>query len=434
MAYNIAAWNVRGLNNIRKAAEVRKLIQSEQLALIGLVETKVKAKNTRMVQRRLGDWSGVTNNTKDPRGRIWVLWDPKAFKVTVVDMTDQVIHTRVDDLGARKHYMLSLVYARNNKKARSDLWKNLLNFSQGVASLNPWILMGDLNSCRFISEKVGGNKLHQRDVQELAECIERSGLEDIKGVGTFYTWTNRHEGDDRILSKLDRCLINNTWCITFPDVEGMFLEHGVSDHSPIILKWPHKGGDGHAPFRFFNHWLENKEFKALVEETWDCAVSGNPMMKLYTKLKLLKGKLKEWSKQNFSDLHEKVVKAREDLERIQREIQAHPLDIQLASMESSALEEYNKVAAAEESSLRQKSSASWALLGDENTSFFHKKMQGNRARNSVHSLVDSAQTTITDKREIAKLFVSYYQQVWGQRSNATIPSDFEEQLSFETTV
>ncbi|KAF5198943.1 hypothetical protein FRX31_011471 [Thalictrum thalictroides] len=70
MANDIESWNIRGLNNPSKAVEVRKLINTQHLKLVGLLETKVKSRNTAMVQRRINDWEGVNNNNQDPRGRI----------------------------------------------------------------------------------------------------------------------------------------------------------------------------------------------------------------------------------------------------------------------------------------------------------------------------------------------------------------------------
>ncbi|KAF5189890.1 hypothetical protein FRX31_020523 [Thalictrum thalictroides] len=146
------------------------------------------------------------------------------------------------------------------------------------------------------------------------------------------------------------------------------------------------------------------------------------MIKLQSKLKLVKTKLKEWSKQNFSDLQNQVLKAREDLERIQLAIQTHPLDTNLAVLENEALREYNLKAAAEESSAKQKPGCDWTVLGDGNAAFFHNKVKGNRARTSIHSIVTSQQATITDKEDIAAEFVSYYQNLLGSANNSPYPT------------
>ncbi|KAF5187580.1 Ribonuclease h domain [Thalictrum thalictroides] len=106
------------------------------------------------------------------------------------------------------------------------------------------------------------------------------------------------------------------------------------------------------------------------------------MMRLYTKLKILKGKLKEWSGTNFSDLQGKVQAVKVELERIQVEIQIRPLDYDLARMENVDLTEYNKLVKAEHSSIKQKAGSKWAELGDDNTSFFHKVVQGNKGQES----------------------------------------------------
>ncbi|KAF5199599.1 hypothetical protein FRX31_010814 [Thalictrum thalictroides] len=85
---------------------------------VSLLKTKVKERNAAFVQRRINEWPLLNNNNKDPRGRIWILWDPKAINLTMIETMDQVIHCRVEDMIARRSYLLSVVYARNNKKER----------------------------------------------------------------------------------------------------------------------------------------------------------------------------------------------------------------------------------------------------------------------------------------------------------------------------
>ncbi|KAF5193986.1 Ribonuclease h domain, partial [Thalictrum thalictroides] len=227
------------------------------------------------------------------------------------------------------------------------------------------------SSCKLTTKKMGGSRLHPRNVHDLIESMEKCEIDDLKAVGSFYTWTNRSEGDGRIL------------CI--------------------------------------------------VEEVWDCNVLGNPMIRLYSKLKLLKGKLIEWNKKNFSDLQGQVIEARENLVKIHEIIQMHPMDTQLATLGNIALKKYIKLAAAEESSLKQKAGASWALLGDENKSFFYKKVQGRRARNSVCNLeVDN--NNVIDKKEISHAFVSHYQQVLGQATTAVYRSNLVNFVNFDHPV
>ncbi|KAF5187581.1 Rna exonuclease [Thalictrum thalictroides] len=127
----------RGLNDPKKVVEVRKLINTHNLKLVGLVETKVKAKNTAFVQRRFDGSESANNNSQDHRGRIWVLWDPKAISLKVLEMTDQVIHCHVEDKTVAIGYVVSIVYGRNNRIDREKLWRNIVLFNRRVAFKEP---------------------------------------------------------------------------------------------------------------------------------------------------------------------------------------------------------------------------------------------------------------------------------------------------------
>ncbi|KAF5186217.1 hypothetical protein FRX31_024199 [Thalictrum thalictroides] len=89
-----------------------------------------------------------------------------------------------------------------------------------------------------------------------------------------------------------------------------------------------------------------------------------------------KGKIENMEQKNFSNLQDKVNKAKEVLDRVQMAIQANPLDTQLASIENTTLKEYNAATKEEVASAKQKAGAIWALLGDDNTEFFHKCIKG----------------------------------------------------------
>jgi hypothetical protein len=94
------------------------------------------------------------------------------------------------------------------------------------------------------------------------------------------------------MSRIDRVLISEEWVTFWGDNSLWVLPRDVSDHCPLILK--DEGWDwGLKPFRFNNYWLENRNFKVVVEEGWN-EYSSNGWMSfvLREKLKALKLKLR----------------------------------------------------------------------------------------------------------------------------------------------
>ncbi|KAF5182185.1 hypothetical protein FRX31_028227 [Thalictrum thalictroides] len=100
------------------------------------------------------------------------------------------------------------------------------------------------------------------------------------------------------------------------------------------------------------------------------------MMQLSGKIRIVKDKLKTWSRHHFSKLNQRVTTAKSVLDRIQGEIQARPLDEELAYMEKVAIQHYIDLSNAEEESLKQMARDNRITLGDENNSYFHRMVKG----------------------------------------------------------
>lgn len=80
----------------------------------------------------------------------------------------------------------------------------------------------------------------------------------------------------------------------------------VSDHCPLVLKveswdWAPKS------FHFNKYWLENRNFKCVVEAFWRDQVTSGWMGFIWKeKLKNLMFKFKKWSKEEYGGMKERV--------------------------------------------------------------------------------------------------------------------------------
>ncbi|KAK7267062.1 hypothetical protein RIF29_19726 [Crotalaria pallida] len=71
-------------------------------------------------------------------------------------------------------------------------------------------------------------------------------------------------GNDRILCKLDRALVNQIRCRDWANAEAEFLEPGLSDHSPIVINWRLSYVQKRSGFKYFNMWSSHPEFAAII--------------------------------------------------------------------------------------------------------------------------------------------------------------------------
>ncbi|XP_060969918.1 uncharacterized protein LOC133037111 [Cannabis sativa] len=213
----LLCWNVRGINSQHKYQEIKQLIQSKQVGLVSLLETKVQNKNMGKVYASLfSGWCFSNNNSWLDKGRIIMAWQPNVYTVDIRFCSSQIMHYFVQFKQYPGHFQLTLIYGFNDEKKREQMWIDLEEL--GKNNKEAWLVMGDFNEILNASERVGKraeNNLSQR----FRDCTEQCGLSDMKFSGNFFTCNNKQKPDDRVFSKIDRALVNSDWVESFADLE-----------------------------------------------------------------------------------------------------------------------------------------------------------------------------------------------------------------------
>ncbi|KAI8555078.1 hypothetical protein RHMOL_Rhmol05G0146600 [Rhododendron molle] len=137
------------------------------------------------------------------------------------------------------------------------------------------------------------------------------------------------------------------------------------------------------------------------------------MFILSSKLKKLKGVLRNLNLKDYSEIGKRVVAAKEDLDLIQDQFFKFLHDPELCANEKVALNNFVELRMAEESFLKQKSRVMWLALGDHNSKFFHHKLCSHRARNNILSLTDSSGNLLIDSGAIKDEILGYYTGLLG---------------------
>jgi hypothetical protein len=235
------------------------------------------------------------------------------FEVTVLDKSYQSINCVIKAIKVNLCWCHSFIYGDNKGVDRKILWDNLVSMKARVNN-QPWMICGDFNVIKSLSEKWGSDKLNSYEV-EFGQYLE---VLDLKFSGCFYTWTNKSEEPRFIARKLDRVLANEAWLSCFSKTIVELHSGGISDHSPAIISVGKLQNFGPKPFKFFTYWLEHKGFLDWVKEGWDIQVDGVPMFQLYAKLKSVKVVLKRQNLSCFGKLKQKVLEARDNLDLAQK--------------------------------------------------------------------------------------------------------------------
>ena len=142
----IAAWNVRGLNQAPKQLEVRSFISSQKLMLVALLETRVQERHAGDISHNImPGWNWEFNYDTCGGGRIWVGYDSNALSVLTSFKSDQVIHIIVSSAVLPSPLVISCIYARNEEVDQARLWNSLTGLGGSTAS-DPWLLL-EISMC-----------------------------------------------------------------------------------------------------------------------------------------------------------------------------------------------------------------------------------------------------------------------------------------------
>ncbi|XP_071704196.1 uncharacterized protein [Rutidosis leptorrhynchoides] len=167
---------------------------------------------------------------------------------------------------------------------------------------NAWVICGDFNEVRDKEERFNC-VFHEYRAENFNDFIERTRLIDIPLGGRKYT---RLSDDGIKFSKLDRFLVSEEFHQLWRDLSSVALEREWSDHCPIILR--DKINDfGPKPFKIFDEWFNVNGEDDVIIEAWNIKVDGNRLNCIFrNKLKNVKYALKNWSRENFSNLNVEI--------------------------------------------------------------------------------------------------------------------------------
>ena len=71
-------------------------------------------------------------------------------------------------------------------------------------------MCGDFNNVLHLNERIGST-VTLDEVEPFRMCITRCELQEHASQGPFYTWSNKQDGEDRVFSKIDWVLMNDSW-------------------------------------------------------------------------------------------------------------------------------------------------------------------------------------------------------------------------------
>lgn len=174
------------------------------------------------------------------------------------------------------------------------------------------------------------------------KLTQECGLEDVRYMGSRYTWTNFQISGRRIWSKIDRVLANGSWLDTFEGAEANFEFVGELDHTPALLYFSTRQPKRRGIFRYYKMWKMHPRFFQIIEENWKDDDRGTVMFQIIQKLKRVQKGLNELNRREFSNIRERMEEAKSELEKAQSSLDEQPLDHLLQGKEKKCQDKYSK--------------------------------------------------------------------------------------------
>ncbi|XP_062100396.1 uncharacterized protein LOC133806292 [Humulus lupulus] len=349
-------------------------------------------------------------------GRILLVWKSNILLVDIIQESDQYVHTLIKESQSKREYCVTFVYGRNTVLERVQLWQDLSCLKFPVA---PWLMAGNFNSIFKYDDRCGGRPVATTELID-AQRWKAYGLADeLRSIGSHFTWTNNQSDGARIYSKLDRVFKNEEWIDLFQASVAVKQWDIFSDHCYCLIKVIQEVNFGFKPFRFYNMWMEHERFKVTVMQSWTRPVAVRGFDGILVKLKRLSHVLRQFNKYKIGDVERNFQMANDNYNQAQVQLQQNPHSSEFQAEEKQALDNLVQNSRLYDSFLRKKSKVNWLKFGDDNTTFFHACLKQRKEVNRIASFVSDNGQLVENYEEVVAHFLFHFRSVLGSQSKAS---------------
>eukprot|EP00253_Pinus_taeda_P019478 PITA_19478 len=275
--------------------------------------------------------------------------------------------------------MITNVYGPQKQADKLKLLTSLEDLRARYTNM-PWIVAGDFNMIRSLSEKKGGTRQLGRDSEAFQDFIMTMGVVDTETINGTFTWNNKKGGASQVASKLDRFIIFEDLLLTRPAITTFILPFGVLDHWPIQLEATFMGTPRNKPLKFENAWLSHPKFTT-------------------------------WNKKEFGDILKARIETEHKLQDINQINITEGFNEERQKLTNSLQEEWEDRCLQEETFWRQKPKIQWIKEGERNTKFFHKSTMAHMAHNRITKIKDFQGVELVSHKDMESNIVQHFSNI-----------------------
>ncbi|XP_062005868.1 uncharacterized protein LOC133723047 [Rosa rugosa] len=208
----------------------------------------------------------------------------------------------------------------------------------------------------------------------VADC----DLIDMGFAGSRFTWSNKFTKE-----RLDRGFQTPQWRALLPHSRVVTLNPSEFDHSPL-----------------------------LIMQSWAKPSTGSALQQVVTKTKETSHELMKWYRAEFDNQRVELRTIQEKLNDLMR----LPYYVEQYEEPRTLHVKHSQILAQQEKYRRQRSRALWLKDGDRNSAYFHRRATNRRSKNLIRGLNDEQNHWQTEPKEIQRLLLSYFSQVFSTES------------------
>eukprot|EP00253_Pinus_taeda_P012543 PITA_12543 len=375
-------------------------------------DTAVQNQIRQIHSRWLNKYEFIEVKAENTAGAILILWNPQ--KIGIIDAEESRIYLSVviQPVGDRDTYLVTNVYGPQRLDDKIKFIDSLVDLKSIFAGL-PWVIGGDFNMIRSLSEKKGGTRALNKDSSAFQCFLENMKLVDIETNIGLCTWNNKRGGYSQVASKLDKFMISEELLLLDKEVIADILPFGGSDHWPIQMEIKGIGTPRNKPFRFENMWLSHLDFINNIEKWWveDLQIQGSSMFLLHKRLKHIKQKLKEWNQKQFGNIFASKKTVEIKILELNQALIKNGFDKDINDQAEKYHQEWERLCKQEEIFWKQKSRVLWLKEGEHNTKLFHISTIANRTHNRISSIKDENGQIHQAHEEIEAVLVKHFRDI-----------------------
>eukprot|EP00253_Pinus_taeda_P032924 PITA_32924 len=329
--------------------------------VIFIEETKCSIQKIKEIHNKwLNRYEFLEVKAEHTAGGILTLWNPNKLDILDAEASREYLSVVIQPIGDKETYLVTNFYGPQRLEGKLKFLDSLEAFRDRHLGI-PWILGGDFNMIKSLSEKKVGTKVLSKDYLKFQTFTDIMKLVDIVTSNGIFTWNNKRGGESQVASKLDRFMISKDLMLNNKEISARILPLGGSDHWSVHLE---------------------------VQIIEDLNIQGIRTFLLQKRLKHIKLRLKDWNKNEHGNIFEakKVVEGK--MQELNQALITNGFDETKNDKATKCNQDWYNFCKQEEIFWRQKSRVQWLKEGERNTRFFHRSTMANKVHNIISVIKD----------------------------------------------